>query len=345
MARADYANARVRARKGRLLGPKGITELVAQPGLHARLEYLKQTDYGPQLVAQLAREEDPLRAAERGLRQQLADDLLAIDRFLRGEHAAGLFRAVLAFEDGWNLKTVLRGITRGEPQERIFLLLAPTPELDEAALAELVRQKDVKAVLDLLTTWRSPYAASLERAFESYLPQRDLFLLELALDQQLFASALLAARGDGEDGRMLHGFLETQIDLANAAVLLQRADGAKSSELFITGGGLLTLKRFQRLSALGDCELREALARLERLHIGGRLTALGERADPFTADQVLRQAMRQAMRWEARVHPLSIAVPLSFVLERRAEVQRIRLVLRGAEFGLPGEELLALVEC
>jgi vacuolar-type H+-ATPase subunit C/Vma6 len=50
------------------------------------------------------------------------------------------------------------------------------------------------------------------------------------------------------------------------------------------------------------------------------------------------------MRWAARVHPLSIAVPLAFVLERQAEVRQIRLVLRGAEFGLPAEELLALME-
>jgi V/A-type H+-transporting ATPase subunit C len=59
---------------------------------------------------------------------------------------------------------------------------------------------------------------------------------------------------------------------------------------------------------------------------------------------MLHRALREAMRREARVHPLSLAVPLCFVLERRAEVQRIRLVLRGAEFGLPADELLALVE-
>jgi V/A-type H+-transporting ATPase subunit C len=344
MARADYANARVRARRGRLLGPKGITKLLAQPGLAARLEHLKQTDYGPQLATHLAREPDPLRAAERGLRMQLVEDLLAIDRFLDGERARGLFRSVLAFEDGWNLKTVLRGITRGEPPERTFLLLAPTPELDEAALGELVRQRDVKAVLDLLTTWRSPYASSLGRAFESFRTHRELFLLEVALDQHLFAGALRAARGDGEDGRMLLGFLEAQIDLANASTLLKRTDGARSAELFIPGGRLVSLKRFQKLATLRDGELREALARLGRLHLDLRLAAMGERTDPFAADQLLQRALRQAMRREAGVHPLSLAVPLSFVLERRAEVQRIRLVLRGAEFGVPGEELLALVE-
>ena len=344
MARCDYANARIRAMKGRLLGPKGITELLIQPGLAARLDYLKKTDYGEAVAAQLTREPDALRGAERGLRARLVDDLLRIDRFLSGERVRSLFRAVLAFEDGWSLKTILRGISQGEPPERTFLLLAPTAELDDQALGEMVRQKEVKAVVDLLATWRSPYALPLTQAFARYRTHRELFLLEVALDQFLFAQALDAARGDGEDGRVLLRFLETQIDLANAGTLLKRADGGKCDDLFIPGGRLVTLKRFQQLSLLRERDLREALARRGPLHLDPRLATEDEHADPFAVDQILHQALREAMQREARVHPLSLAVPLSFVLERRAEVQRIRLVLRGAQFGLPAHELVALVE-
>ena len=93
----DYAVARVRAMRGRLLGRAGITNLLAQPGLPARLEFLKRTDYGEALAAHLSREPDPLVAAERGLRACLMDDLARIDRFLRGERLQALFRAILAF--------------------------------------------------------------------------------------------------------------------------------------------------------------------------------------------------------------------------------------------------------
>ena len=344
MAGCDYANARVRAMKGRLLGQEGILELLAQPGLTARLEYLKKTDYGEAVAAHLARELDPLRGAEQGLRMRLVDDLLRIDRFLSGERVRSLLQAMLAFEDGWSLKTILRGVNRGEPPERIFLLLAPTPGLDDPALRELVRQREVKAVVDLLATWRSPYALPLTEAFGRYLTHRELYLLEVTLDQFLFAQAVEAARGDGEDGRILLGFLETQIDLTNAGTLLKLAAGARGEEFFIPGGRLMSLKRFRQLSTLGERELREALAQQGRLHLDPRLTMMGERGDPFTTDQMLHQALREAMRREARVHPLSLAVPLDFVLERQAEVRQIRLVLRGTEFGLPAGELLALVE-
>ena len=72
----------------------------------------------------------------------------------------------------------------------------------------------------------------------------------MALDQFLFARALEAARGDGEDGRVLLGFLETQVDLANAGTLLKLADSVRGEDLFIPGGRLMSRKRFKQLSTL-----------------------------------------------------------------------------------------------
>jgi V/A-type H+/Na+-transporting ATPase subunit C len=343
MACCDYANARIRAMEGRLLGRKGITDLLAQPSLAARLDYLKRTAYGELLAAHLMREPDALRAAERAVRAQLSNDLLQMDRFLRGEPVLPLFRAVLGFEDAWTLKTVLRGIAQGEPPDRVFMLVAPTPEFDDPALGELVRQKDVKAVVDLLTTWRSPYASPLTRAFARYKTHRELFPLEVALDQFVFSEALNAAGGDGEDGEILLQFLENQIDLANVGTLLKRADGGRCDDLFIPGGRSVSLFRFQHLASLNEKDLKEALAASGRPRLDSRLAAT-DGAVPFTVDQFLQQALRKEIERQARVHPLSVAVPLSFILERRAEVQRIRLVLRGAEFGVPAAELVALLE-
>jgi V/A-type H+-transporting ATPase subunit C len=340
----DYANARVRAMKGRLLGHEGILELLAQQGTAAKLDHLKKTDYGEAMAAQLARPVDPLRGAEQGLRTRLAEDLLRIDSFLSGEHVRSLLRAVLAFEDGWAIKTILRGVSRGEPRERMFLLVAPTPGLDDAALRELVGQKDVKGVVDLLTTWGSPFGRPLADGFETYLSHRELIVLEIALDLFLFAQALDVARKDGADGRLLLGFLETQIDLANAGTLLKLAGGPIGDEFFIPGGRSLDLKRFQQLSKRGERELRQALVKEGRLRLDPRLAKAGEGGDPFAVDQILHGALREAIRREARVHPLSIAVPLAFVLQRQAEIRQIRLVLRGSEFGLPADELFALLE-
>lgn len=234
-AGCDYANARVRAMRTRLLGRAGIAALLAERGLAARLEFLKRTDYGEAIAAHPV-PGDPLAAAERGLGARLMHDLEQIDRFLAGERVRALFRAILAFEDGWMLKTILRGVAAGQPPERIAPLLMPTPELGLAALAELVRQRDVKAVVDLLATWRSPYAPALVEGLGATAQRLDVLPLEVALDRLLFARAIEAARGDGEDGRMLHAFLEAQIDLVNAATQVKLGDHGGAEEFLIPGG-------------------------------------------------------------------------------------------------------------
>ncbi len=360
MAGADYANARVGAMRGRLLGRAGVLELLARPDLAARLDFLRKTEYGEAVAAYATGARDPLRGAERGLRAQLRDDAVRIDRFLRGERVQSLFRAMLAFEDGWSLKTILRGLAHGEPPERLFPLLAPTPGLDDPALQELVRQREVKGVVDLLATWQSPYALPLGDALPAYLRRRELLVLEAALDRSLFTRALEAARRGGEDGRILRGFLETWIDVVNASTLVKLAGAgggeelpgvpsgepgdsvAHQEEFFVPGGRLLTGSRFRQYAALDEPALREALVRDGRRHAAPGLAAIGESRDPFAAGQLLHRALAVAMRREARLHPLSLAVPLAFMLERQAEVRQIRLVLRAAEFGLPADELLDL---
>lgn len=344
-AGCDYANARVRAMRGRLLGRAGIENLLAQSGLSARLEYLKRTDYGDTLAAHLGREPDQLAAVERGLRARFMGDLARIDRFLEGERPRALFRAFLAFEDGWTLKTVLRGVAAGEAPEQIFVLLAQTPELDHAALGELVRQREVKAVVDLLAIWRSPYAHPLGDALAAYASRRELLHLEVALDRFLFGHALEAARRDGgEDGAVLLRFLATQIDLVNTATLLKLAGQGAAEEFFIPGGRLLGRNRFRRYGEFDAPRLRAALASEAPLLFAARPVGMAVMEDPFAADQIVQRALVDTMRGEARESPLSLAVPLAFVLDLQAEIRQIRLVLRGAEFGLPPGELLELIE-
>ncbi|MBI3047668.1 MAG: V-type ATPase subunit [Acidobacteria bacterium] len=340
----DYANARVRAMRSRLLGRAGIAALLAEPGLAARLEFLKRTDYGEAVTAHLGGESDQLAATERGLRARLMDDLAQIDRFLAGTRVRALFRSILAFEDGWTIKTILRGVAAGEAPERMFLLLAPTPVLDHAALEQLVRQREVKTVVDLLATWRSPYARALVEGLAAYAQRRDLLYFEVPLDRVLFGRALDAARRDGEDGRMLLAFLEAQVDLVNAATLLKIAGHGGADEFFIAGGRVIGPRRYRQYARLDAASLKAALAREGRLLAAAGLVTLAALDDPVATDQLLQRALGEAMRREALRNPLSLAVPLSFVLERRAEIERIRLVLRGAEFGLPAAELLELVE-
>jgi hypothetical protein len=125
------------------------------------------------------------------------------------------------------------------------------------------------------------------------------------------------------------------------ATLLKLA-GAPAPELFLEGGALLSRARFDQLGALRSAALRDALAASGRRCLGG--DAAAELAVPWRADRLLERALQRRMHREARAAPLSLAVPISFALDRRAELRRIRLLLRAEELGLPLDEIPELAE-
>ncbi|MEW5850096.1 MAG: V-type ATPase subunit [Myxococcota bacterium] len=330
----EYVVSRVRGWRGHLLGPRGVMDLVAQPDLAARLELLRASGYGDALVGAAT-----VREVGRALFRVHAHDVLRTHRLLEGRRQR-VFGALMAFRDVWNLKTILRAVGRGQPAAGFHLLLVPTPELDVAALHELARQGEVKAVLDLLTTWHSPYAAPLRDAFPAYRHSGATLPLELALDRFCFARAVAETLRAGEDGAILLSFVRLQVDLVNAVTLLQLDEEAAAREAFLPDGLTLDARRFQRLAAMPAQERGHALARDPNLRLGPAL--VDGRVDPVRLGRYVQARLRAFLRRAARLHPLSLAVPLHFLLEREEEVRRIRLVLEGTELGLPAEELAEL---
>ncbi|HEY6106977.1 MAG TPA: V-type ATPase subunit [Anaeromyxobacteraceae bacterium] len=335
MARCDFAAGRIGARRGRLLGPRGLRELVARPDLPARLELLRQSGYAG-LVPPAGRGGDgALADVERGLLDLSRRESLRLLRDIEGRRPGRLFAAFLRLGDAENVKTLLRGLAGSESAERLRALTAPSVGLDEEALARLAAQPDPAAAARLLDELGSPFAGAVAEALPGLSRPGGLLRLDAAVDRAFLSLARSAARRAGEDGRLLAGVLGGWADARNAATLLSLSGEGDPGEFFLPGGARLGEGRFRRLARLGPEALRQALRDL------APPVALG---DPFRADHLLGAALRRATRRAARGAPLSLAVPLSFALDRNAEVRRVRLVLRGALFGLPADDLLDLVE-
>ena len=66
---------------------------------------------------------------------------------------------LLGYWDAYNLKTILRGKQFLLSPEEIVRSLIPAGYYDEPALWELARQPSLRAVAELLLTWRTPHAA------------------------------------------------------------------------------------------------------------------------------------------------------------------------------------------
>jgi V/A-type H+-transporting ATPase subunit C len=132
-------------------------------------------------------------------------------------------------------------------------------------------------------------------------------------------------------------WIRRRVDATNAATLLKLDGAGDPASLFVAGGATLAERRFVELAKLGGATLRDALQ-----------AELSPRAalpsSPWRLDRWFERRELAALRREARLRPLSIAVALHYVAEVRAEMRLLRLVLAGGESGLGPDELIGLME-
>jgi V/A-type H+-transporting ATPase subunit C len=213
----------------------------------------------------------------------------------------------------------------------------PVPGLSDEALRAAASAPGLEAAVDALAAGGCTLAGALREA----LPRRDragLAALEVAADRAAYARALGAARSTrGEDAALVLRHVEDRVDACNARTLVALASAPPVDDPWVRGGRRLPEPELRALAGAPPADVRRALARA----FPGPEAAL---ALPWSADRALERALVASLRREARRSPLSIAVPLAYLAERRAEVRRAAVVLRGASLGLPGDELLDLAE-
>lgn len=345
MARLDYVNAKVGARRSRLTGAEGLRELLVRPTLAARVELLVSRGRLAALpgVAEGAargggRPEDApvLAEVEAALRAGVREDESRLLAEVEGAPQRRLLSAAFVLQEARAIKILLRGTTHGAAPDRLVALIPATERLPEARARRLAGAASPEALAGLLAEEGSPFA----EAIRAGLGERDrvgLVAAEVAIDRVAFAGVAEAARRGGEDAAALLDWLAGQADARNATTLLALGTGSTSTQLFVPGGRRIPAEAFARLSrGSGEARLSAAAALVP--------CAPDRLADPSAAEMLLERAEVRRLTRAARRRPLSLAVPLAWIEARREEIRRIAVVLRGTSLELPGEAILDWVE-
>jgi V/A-type H+-transporting ATPase subunit C len=253
--------------------------------------------------------------------------------YVRGEDAEKYIRILLGRWDVQNVKTILRGKNIHAPAPEILECLVPAGELDEITLAELVKQPDVKSVIDLLATWRIVYATPLTRNFKAYLERRDLAVLEYALDRFSFDYALEALKGDSYDARILRQMIMAEIDATNLKTVLKlirdRTPVDDTGQFLLKGGVSLGLEKLQSLIRAGSIETAvkqlkdtpyEFLGKVPaEVFIQEKISVIEKELDKHLIKKGVSQFFRD---------PLSIALAVGYLWAKFNEVTNIRIIAR-----------------
>lgn len=341
-----YLNTRLHAMRAQFLSRREYEMILALPDLSSIAAALRETPYG-QFIDSTGGEVPEAARIEEALRRNVSQTLARLLAISSGDCAEAV-RLVLGHWEVQAVKTVLRGLVSGAYPAEILSSLVPTGLHDEAALEEMCRQADPRALAELMVTWREPLGRALLRALPSFREPRDLAILESALDRSWFEQAASRLReirpsSPGEDALSL--FVSLSVDTMNLMTVLkevgERIVPVNRDRYLLPGGRIFDESALDRIRA--SPTLAEALREAGRSLFLRPLAALPAPAGgvPFLAvvERQLDRVLLGASRYLARVDPLGWGPLVSFLLDKLREVRNLRMIVRARLVDLPESEL------
>lgn len=337
MANYGYANARIRGMKSRLLEADYFDRLLSARGLPEITSVLDETGYREDIHNGLLRLPGPA-GVEEGLRLNLSATFQKVLDFLDGK-GKSLIEILLERWDIQNIKTIMRGKHIAVSSEEIIGSFVPAGALREEVLVALAQALDIKAVIDLMATWDIYHSKPLTRNFSAYVTTHSLSVLEVALDKNYYASALMRLTGRSNNVKMVRRVIQEQIDLSNLMILLRLAGGQGSQQtqdFFIDGGQEIDKELFDKLA--DGKNINEIIGGLAKTSYYPQLIrglTIYETEESFAAlERALEeQAIRRTVRL-FRGDPLSLASIIAYLWAKINEIVNIRIILRAKEVGM-----------
>jgi V/A-type H+-transporting ATPase subunit C len=330
--------------KSRLLDHRALDNLILQPDLESLIGELEKTPYCEDIVAARGKYTG-LPCIEHALRDNFTRTFRKILGFVRLEEAEQYITIFLHRWDVQNIKTILRGKNIHVTNEEIRDCLVPAGELDEATLTELVRQPDVRAVIDLLATWHIPYARPLTEGFAAFARTGDLSVLECSLDRYYYRDALDKVKTPTANNAMIRDVIAIEIDVLNIRTVLRMINDQVSPEdaapFLIEGGREFNSKDLDHLFRLHSSdEVIAALGTTRYRFLGTAPEQEGLRTRKISViERQLEKFLVQQGVGMFRKDPLSAASLIAYFWAKYNEITNIRIISRCKTADFPVENL------
>jgi len=329
--------------KRHLLVPSVFETLILKPDVESVIAELGNTAYKDE-IDKASVQYTGITCIEVALRRDFSAAFRKILRFMKGDESEKYIKILLGRWDVQNIKTILRGKNIHIPSAEILECLIPAGELDDTTMIELIKQPDVKAVIDLLATWSISYAKPLTRNFKEYSEKRDLAVLEYAIDRFYYKNALRAVKGENYDDCLVREMVMTEIDVTNIKNVLKmirdKIDVEEVRSYLIEGGisldtdKLLTMARAGTLE--GAIKLLETtpysfLSKVpDEILKAGKISVLEKELEKY----VIKLGISRFL-----CDPLSIAIPIAYIWAKYNEITNIRIIARCKTADIPEREL------
>lgn len=328
----EYVNARIKGMKSRLLAPSVFESLILKPDVESIITELGNTPYKEE-IEKATVQYSGITCIEVALRKDFTNAFRKILGFMKGGESEIYITILLSRWDIQNIKTILRGKNIHMTSSEIIECLVPAGQLDDTTLIELIKQPDVKAVIDLLATWGIEYSRPLTRNFKEFSDKRDLSVLEYAIDKFYYENALERSGEDSYDDRIIRDMISTEIDVTNIKNVLKmmrdKIEIEEAEKFLIKGGSTLDIGMLLSMMRSGTLEGAIKLLDATPYKFLSELPAevfKTEKISVFEKELEKYLIKRGVSRFLG--DPLSIAVAVGYVWAKFNEITNIRIIAR-----------------
>lgn len=338
-----YGNARVRGMRSRLLTPRVFEELMALPDLNRIISTLIDTEYGPEIETAIIHGRTPA-AVDEAFRANMVGTFQKVMGFLNAE-AHDLVGTLLGRWDLFNIKSIVRGKHMHLMPEEIEDGLYAVGALSPGELHELVQLEDIRAVVDTLVTWESPYAVPLRGALAAYGEGGNLASLELALDRYYSGWAAKRLQGRRANVVLARRILGLQVDSINLLTtfrLLKSDIGdVDPKSFYLSGGAFVNEDLFDAMTALSDVD--EVLDALKSTPYARQLEAVVSAYVEEGSLSVFERALEDYVMRKAldagRGDPLGVGITIAYLWAKQNEITNLRIIVKGTAVGMPADRM------
>ncbi|MEN3046448.1 MAG: V-type ATPase subunit [Candidatus Hydrothermales bacterium] len=328
-----YINARIRARKEKLLKRSEIEELLQAENFEKFVELLSRTDY----ARNIERGEVDLEKVLRGINKNFADSINSLINFSSGKPRGLLYILLSKFLIA-NIRAIIRGKMRGFSDQEIERALFPILDLDEVKLKSLVSRENASEVLSLLLSFRLDLPFKITSLLIKKVREGDVEFFENYLERSYYEWALEKLKSANGNREEVLYILNSWGDLKNiiGVLLYLKYNITPLGKIELLQIGFLTDSQRKRLLRCQSFrEVAEILSgtrynELVKYILEEDIIGFEKRFEEVLIYWAIKGFLRD---------PLSISIPLAYIIAKYNEVVNLRIIAFGKYQGLESHEI------
>ncbi|HLC99322.1 MAG TPA: ATP synthase A1 subunit C [Candidatus Nanoarchaeia archaeon] len=336
LGEAPYTYARIAAMRSKLIKKDEYNRLMKMK-LNDILRFLQETEYRKE-IDEMAVSYSGIELVELALNKNLVKTFLKLKRIAEYGDLRLVMAEYMNRRDVWNIKTILRGKSINEKEDKIRDLLIPIGELDQKFFDELLKKESVEDVIRSLKLLTKEQA---KEAVEFFSERKSLFVIENTLDNLYYSKSIEFSRQMPKQGAFFRNFIENEIDVLNIRTILKlKKEGMqkKDIEKFIFYSGA-RLKKHDLLRLARAEDIDSMMGMLNKMGYEKILKDVYDKSkkDITKVELRLNRYLLDRVILLLHQHPLSIDVILGYMFAKEIEIRNLRTLIKGRQLGLKDE--------